>query len=122
MNIIERIRNFRRPRNIEDASDGAIRIQIRDCETFNEAREAVRKLGNLLNGGSKEAVLAGMVEGLLMQHRYLQGETIVRLFTALGEFGGLPEGQYTDARNAFAHKLCSLLRERFRDDLFWKDA
>jgi hypothetical protein len=99
------------------------RGEIRDSrrERYLEARNAAEKLGDLLNGCSKSYVMAGIVEGLVRQHRYLQNETIVTLLEALGEFGALPEGQYTDARNEFAHKLCRLLRERFQDELFWRD-
>jgi hypothetical protein len=121
MTIIERIRAIVRPKQTGDESKGWREMKRRDIATFEKARDAMALFGDLLNGGSKEAVLTGMVEGLAKPHRYLQNEAIITLFYALGEFGGLPEGQYTDPRNAFAHKLCGLLRERFKDELFWKD-
>jgi hypothetical protein len=120
--IIETIRKHAHPDYIEGESEGSRNMRKRDAETFRKTRDAVKSLGDLLNGGDKGAVLAGIVEGLLLQHRYLQNEAIITLLTALGEFGGLSAGQHTDARNEFAHKLCKLLRKRFRDELFWQDA
>lgn len=109
--IVNGIRSMEQGRNVNK----------HDRETYHKARDAAYALGDLLNGGSKNAVMLGLVEGLVRQHRYLQNEAIVTLLTALGEFGALPERQFTDARNEFAHKLCRLLRERFKDELFWRD-
>jgi hypothetical protein len=111
-NIIEAIRAFERPSKTTNKYDLA---------TYEKARDITQSLIDLTNGGGKGAIVAGMVEGIVRNHRYLQQEGILCLFQALGEFGSLSEGSFTDPRNEFAHKMCKLLRERFRDELFWRD-
>lgn len=93
-----------------------------DAKKYGEARDAVLKLGDALNGGSREAIAAGVVEGLLRTHRYLSNEVVVAFLTALGELGALPEAEVSDPRNKFAYELCQKLRRTFRDELFWRDA
>lgn len=90
-------------------------------QTFTKARDAVRALGDALNGGNKDAVQVGVIVGVLTTHRYLSNEMVVQILTALGEIGGLPESSVSDARNAFAYKLCGKVREALRDELFWRD-
>jgi hypothetical protein len=90
-------------------------------KAFEEARDAVMALGDALNGGSKDVILAGILEGMMRTHRYLSNEMVIALLTAMGEFGSLPESSVSDARNSFAFKLCGKVRENFSDELFWRD-
>jgi hypothetical protein len=92
-----------------------------DRETFKKASELAAALGDVLNSGSSEAAVAGFLDGVLRTHRYLSNSAVIVLLTALGDFGALPEPAVSDARNAFAYKLCRKLRESFKDDLFWRD-
>lgn len=89
--------------------------------SFEKSRDAVKTLGDTLNGGSKDAVQTGVLVGLLTTHRYLSNEMVVQLLTALGEFGAMPESAVSDARNEFAYRLCGKLRTALKDELFWRD-
>jgi len=121
-NIIDTIRKIDGYMATGDESEGEMSRRRFDREKFRAAADTMAKLIDLTNTmGSEEHVVAGIVEGIIRSHRHLQYKGILAIFQALGEFGALPEGQFTDGRNAFAHKLCGLLRERFRDELFWKD-
>lgn len=91
-----------------------------DRERFERGRDAVKALGDVLNGGSKDAVMIGALTGLLTTHRYLSNEMVIVLLTMLGEFASLPENMVSDGRNAFAYKLAGKVREALKDDLFWK--
>lgn len=83
------------------------------------AREATMSLLDSTNAsGCREAVVAGVVEGILATHRHLQSEGIRAILTALGEFGRL-EGQ-ADMRNAHTKETCGLLVERIADRIYWK--
>ena len=120
--IVERIQEQSRWRPTGDESEGEVNRRTFDRDKFNEVSATMAKLIDLTNTmGCEEQVICGIVEGIVQSHRFLQGKGIVAILQALGEFGGLPEGQFTDARNSFAHRLCGLLRERFKDELFWKD-
>jgi hypothetical protein len=94
----------------------------RERKQMEDIIKAVETLCDALNSGNKATVVAGVTYGLLTQHRYLEDEAIVALLTALGEVGKLSaNGDHTDARNEFGHKLCQIVRERFHDELFWGD-
>lgn len=118
--ILEKIDSIGHPAYDPDEDKHVHDARIRDRKTFDKAAAAADTLGDLLNGGNHDAVLAGIVDSLLRQHRHLQNNTIVVLLRALGEIGGLPEGQVSDARNAYAYRLCRLLRERFGDEIYWR--
>ena len=119
--IIETCRDIEGWRPTGNESDGEANRRAFDRDKYLEVRDTMAKLVDLTNTmGCETQVIAGIVAGLLESHRYLQDKAIQAIFRALGEYGRLP-GQYTDARNEFAHKLCSLLTERFRDELYWKD-
>lgn len=93
-----------------------------ELRLYREVRDLTTKLVDSTNTmGSSGVVEAGIVAGIINCHRYLQEQGIKALVYALGEFGRLPTGQFTDARNQFAHKLCGILREKLRDEMFWKD-
>lgn len=107
--IIERIRKLNRSDNEYET------------RTFEEFTQIGKNICSGLNGGGESVARAGLVNGIVGEHRHLQGVSIVTLFQVLGEIGSLPEGTYTDARNQFAYDLCRKLRERFREELYWKD-
>lgn len=92
-----------------------------DRETFEAVEKATKAISKALNGGNRKAAEAGLLFGLVNEHRYLQGESIVTILMALGHYGGLPEGTYVDDRNRFVHKVCAKLREALKDDLYWGD-
>jgi hypothetical protein len=89
-------------------------------ETFNAARDSFLALAKALNGGNRKHAIAGLLEGITHEHRYLQNEGIWSLLTALGAFGGLPE-RFTDARNASSHKACKDLRTTLGDRIYWPE-
>ena len=93
-----------------------------DRAKFDAARDAIVALGNALNGGSRDAVLTGALDGLLRTHRYLSNEMVVVLLTMLGDFASLPEAMVSDGRNEFAYRVCGKLRTALKDDIFWRDA
>ena len=90
-------------------------------KTYTRALQATKELGDARNSGSSDAIRAGILSGILSTHRYLSGDVIVQMLHALGDIGGMPEAAVSDGRNAFAYKLCKLLRERFSAELYWKD-
>jgi len=87
---------------------------------YEKARDAVRALGDVLNGGNKDAAMLGALSGLLTTHRYLSNEMVIALLTAMGEFASLPEHAVSDGRNQFAYAICGKMRAALKDDLFWK--
>jgi hypothetical protein len=87
--------------------------------TFEKARDAVKALGDTLNGGQQDAALLGTIVGILTTHRYLSDKMVVVLLTAIGEFGGMPENAVSDGRNAYAYKLAGKLREALGEDLYF---
>lgn len=91
-----------------------------DRETFNAARDAFLALAKALNGGSQAVAVAGLLEGITHEHRYLQNSAIWALLQALGAFGGLPD-RFIDARNESAHKACRDIREPLADRIYWED-
>lgn len=91
-----------------------------DRETFNASRDAFLALAKALNGGSQKMAIAGLLEGITHEHRYLQNSAIWTLLTALGTFGGLSD-RFTDARNESAHKACGDIREALADRIYWAE-
>jgi len=106
----------------QEKNEQGQRVNKWDRETFGAVEAATKAITKALNGGNKKAAEAGLLYGLVNEHRYLQGEAIATILMALGRYGALPEGSYTDPRNQFAHKLCAKLREALDDDLYWGDA
>jgi hypothetical protein len=94
----------------------------RECEVeaFNKARDAVMALLDATNVmGCDDAVKLGVIQGILRTHRYLQGQGIVAILTALGEFGRLPGNK--DPRNAHAKETCESLVSALRERIYWPD-
>lgn len=89
-------------------------------DAFNAAREAFGILTKALNSGDRKAVIAGLLDAITHEHRYLQNSAIWALLTAMGAFGGLPD-RFTDARNESAHKACRDIREVLGDRIYWPD-
>lgn len=109
----------------KDLSEWAFKVYQRDRETFEKAEKAVEALANLINVmGSEAIVRAGLINGFLRTHRYLECKLIETLLLVLGDLGTMysehPE-RFADARNEFALKLCEKLREDFNDKLYWQD-
>lgn len=92
-------------------------------EDFRKAKEAIRTLGNIINGRDNLVKLA-IIDDMFRTHRHLQGKLIEEIIYALGDMGAMfqesPE-MWSDARNEFHLKLCATLRERFKNELFWRD-
>lgn len=105
----------------EEEDTQSLKLRIFDQETMNDTASAIKTIGDKMNAGDDGVVVAGIVSGLIDQHRYLQSKTIGALIWALCEFATLPEDQFVDARNLYAHKLCQKMRECFADDFCWKD-
>ena len=91
-----------------------------DRATFDAARDAFLALAKALNGGSQAVAVAGLLEGITHEHRYLQNSAIWTLLQALGAFGGLPD-RFTDARNESAHKACKDIRDPLAERIYWED-
>jgi hypothetical protein len=89
--------------------------------TYEKARDAVKALGDVLNGGQQDDATTGALTGILTTHRYLSDKMVIVMLTAIGDFASLPEHMVSDARNAFAYRIAKKMREALKDDLFWKD-
>ena len=116
--MLNKIREFETGR----AGEGDTLRRIREAETdaYAKAKVATKALLDATNVmGSEKAVIAGVVAGILETHRYLQGQGIVAILTALGEFGRLPG--HEDPRNAHAKATCAKLPEALREQIYWKD-
>ena len=108
----------------ELADEGKCERVRRDSDNFRKVESGFRLLGDLVNGGDPTVIRAGLVNGLNKTHRYLQAEVIVSLLTALGDLGLLYKenpARFADGRNEHAMTLLVKLRERFKDELFWRD-
>ena len=118
MSIQDSIREFESGATGEGDTLRKIRKAERDA--FNAARAATKALLDATNCmGADKAVIAGVVAGILNTHRYLQGQGIIAILTALGEFGRLPG--HEDPRNAHAKATCAKLPEALREQIYWKD-
>jgi len=116
--MLNKIREFETGRAGE--GDTLRKLREADREAFRKAREATKALLDATNTmGAEPAVVAGVVAGILETHRYLQGQGIVAILTALGEFGRLPG--HEDPRNAHAKATCAKLPEALREQIYWKD-
>jgi len=116
--MLDKIRGFERGQIGE--GDTLAKLREADQEAFRKAREATKAILDATNTmGAESAVVAGVVAGILETHRYLQGQGIVAILTALGEFGKLPG--HEDARNAHAKGTCAKLPEVLKDRIYWKD-
>ena len=85
--------------------------------TTQQAIDATKALIKALNGGSSKDVVAGVVDTLKHEHRYLQGQAVWALLEALGSLAG----ERTDPRNVHAIKACGTLREALGEVIYWKD-
>lgn len=86
-------------------------------DTYNIAKGAIALLLDALNSGSDRDAVPGVVAGILTTHRYLQGQGIWALLTALGHLPELENA--TDARNEHAYKACETLREALSERIYW---
>jgi len=119
-NIIDTIDGIENWRRAKDTSESELGWRRASLEKFRKVRDTVRELVDLNNTMSREKeVIAGIVAGLVGEHPHLQHKTILALLTALGEVGTVD--RRIDGRNEFARGLCTTLRERFKDEIFWKD-
>lgn len=74
-------------------------------EIERQAAQLIYTLGDMLNASATApAVIKGLVDGTVRQHRYLQAETITALSRFLKEYGQI-ECQHIDGRNAHAVKM-----------------
>lgn len=120
MNIIESVERLESWRPSPNMSESERKHGKFAQNKFKAVRDTVRKLVDLNNTMSCEKeVVAGIVAGLVNEHPHLQHKTILALFQALGEIGLLE--RRVDDRNRFTRWLCTKLRERFQDELFWGD-
>ena len=80
-----------------------------------DARDAIETLTRALNGGTRRDVIAGLVQGLSREHRYLQSEAIWALLEALAR---LPQETGTDARNEHAVNACADVYAALADRIY----
>jgi len=78
-------------------------------------RRAAEGLGRGLNGGSRDTVMLGLLDGLRNEHRYLQGEAVWTILQALSYLGADPLRTYVDGRNEHAIRACEDIRARLVD-------
>jgi len=84
---------------------------------FDQGLEAARALSKALNGGDRNNIMLGFLDGLVREHRYLQSEMVWMLLTILAELASPDLVNRTDARNEYAIKACADLREALKDRL-----
>lgn len=84
--------------------------------TFDHAKELGEKLGKILNGGSQNPAVMGVLYALRREHRYLQNVVVIVLLQAIGL---LHKVEGTDARNEFAIGLSRKVFEALNDELFF---
>ena len=86
-------------------------------ETKKKAKELTEALCKALNGGSRKDAVAGVVDALRHEHRYLQSEAVWALLEALGTLAT----ERTDARNEHAIKACGDLKAAVGDRIYWPE-
>lgn len=95
----------------------------RDSKTFEEAKTAIRKLADIVNGSGNDTIMrSAIVAEMLRTHRYLQNELINTLILSLGDLGTMfseEPNSVSDARNAWALELCKKLRDKLDKDIFF---
>ena len=84
---------------------------------FEAGRDAAKALSKALNGGSRDSITLGFLDGMAREHRYLQDQTVWTLLVALAELAGPDLKDRTDARNECAIKACGLVREALKENL-----
>ena len=110
------VEDFADERKCERASE--------DHGTFREVEKMISRLGDIVNQGGEDIIRAALVNGTPKVHRYLQDKLVIVLLQSLGDLGLLHKenpARFSDARNEFSMKLLEKLRERFKDELFWRD-
>ena len=86
-------------------------------ETRKVVGDSTKALCKALNGGSRKDAVAGLLEVLTREHRYLQSEVIWALLEALGSMAT----ERTDARNEAAIRACGDLRKAVGDRIYWPE-
>ena len=111
--IRERISDYERGYIRDPESDSRTQMRTAEVDAFQKAQAAMEALLDATNVmGCDQAVQAGIFAGLERTHRYLQGQGIVAILTALGEYG---HEARTDPRNEHAVQTCKLLTTALRD-------
>jgi len=83
-----------------------------ESDTYDKAHEAMSALLNLANGmGSSKAVVAGMLDGFLSEHRTLQQAGVRNFVGMLKEWTKFSEPAMTDLRNQDAWKFAKQVVE-----------
>lgn len=127
--ILKRIGRFQghldKDENILEMSDSQVEALRREHEAFAKCTEAFVTLADTMNRYSTDGLVRhAFIEAMTRTHRHLQGTLIVELLTGLGDYGKMYKEhdiRWADGRNEFAMKLLQTFRERFKDELFWKD-
>lgn len=105
--------------------EGARKRASHDRHIFEDAKSHIKALADIINGsGNDRIICAAIVDEMFHTHRHLQGNLIVTILNALGDYGLMYKEdpmRWADARNEFAMQLLQKFRERFKDELFWRD-
>ena len=83
-----------------------------ESRAYDEAFEAMTALLNLSNTmGGQKAVVSGMLDAFVREHRTLQQSTIRNFVGFLTAWSQGEEGMLTDARNHDAWRFATKIRE-----------
>jgi len=81
-------------------------------ETYTKSATAMKELLNLANSmGSSKAVVTGMLDALVTEHRTLQQSCIRNFAAMLQEWAGGSEDALTDLRNQAAWEFAQQVRK-----------
>jgi hypothetical protein len=106
---------------LHDLRDGR-GVSERNQESFANSRDAVLAMADVVNGGARDVIRAGIVSGILGSHRYLQELLIEEIIGALGDLGTLYKAnpsRFADGRNEYGMKLCAKLRDKLDSDYYF---
>ena len=105
---MKKVKRSDRARGVRTRTE--LRADLESSKAHRQARSLLGDLASLLNGGSQDEVVAGLVDGLRHEHRYLQAKTVWVLLETLGSLSR----DRTDLRNAAAIDACAVVAEVFK--------
>lgn len=127
--VVKKIRRFENGvdenEDVSDLSKAQMESRRREMDAYRKVRAAIKTLADTINSYSRDSLIrTAFIDEMTHTHRHLQGLLIEELLYSLGDYGGMFKEdpmRFADGRNEFHMKLLLTLRERLKDELFWKD-